>query len=171
MNFASKINDINRCFVCGCETADENCCRIAGLAGRHKLIVPKPCNYHMHPVSSFDRDERQFHTRRHRSVFAKRLSARTEGIIHFGKIKCAWRWAVGLQRERAHDGQETCPEYSIGTGGYNGSGYREVQAMKVHHGCAADSYHCFSLDIVDSANSPNVLLALVVLLLYPKTFL
>lgn len=53
MNFASKINDINRCFVRGCETADENCCRIAGLAGRHKLIVPKPCNYHMHPVSSF----------------------------------------------------------------------------------------------------------------------
>lgn len=123
-------------------------------------------------MSSFDRDERQFHTRRHRSVFAKRLSARTEGIIHFGKIKCAWRWAVGLQRERVHDGQETCPEYSIGTGGYNGSGYREVQAMKVHHGCAADSYHCFSLGIVDSANSPNVLLALVVLLLYPnKTFL
>ena len=33
--------------------------------------------------------------------------------------------------------QETCPEYSIGTGGYNGSGYREVQAMKVHHGCSA----------------------------------
>ena len=54
MNFASKINDINRCFVCGCETVDENCCRIAGLAGRHKLI---PCSETMHlphaSVSSF----------------------------------------------------------------------------------------------------------------------
>ena len=27
--------------------------------------------------------------------------------------------------------QETCPAFSIGTAGYNGSGYREVQAMKV----------------------------------------
>ena len=121
MNFASKINDINRCFICGCETADENCCRITGLAGRHKLIVPKPCNYHMHPVSSFcpvsTGMNANFIQYVKGIVFAKRLSARTEGIIHFGKIKCAWRWAVGLQRERAHDGQETCPEYSIGTGG------------------------------------------------------
>ena len=29
-----------------------------------------------------------------------------------------------------HLPQETCPAYSIGTEGYTGQGYREVQAMK-----------------------------------------
>ena len=36
-----------------------------------------------------------------------------------------------VQRKAPKDRQETCPAYSIGTSGYTGNGYREVQGMKV----------------------------------------
>eukprot|EP00435_Cladocopium_sp_Y103_P003282 s794_g1.t1 len=40
-------------------------------------------------------------------------------------------FAVSAIGRQANSKKETCPAFSIGTAGYNGSGYREVQAMKV----------------------------------------